>query len=349
MTPSPRPSPPSPGPLTALPAYDADAPALAVDDLRVEFPAARGRRTSTVVDGASFQVTAGQTLAVVGESGSGKSMTARTALGILPAGAAVRSGSVRVHGVDLLTLDERRLRTVRGRHVAMVFQDALVALNPVIPVGRQIAEVFQVHGRAGRRAAARHAVDLLDRVRIPDAARRAGHYPHQFSGGMRQRVVIAMALALTPQVLIADEPTTALDVTVQAQILALLQELQDEHRLALVLVSHDLAVVAQSADHVAVMYAGQVVESAPGYELYRRPAHPYTRALLDAVPRRGRRGHPLATLPGAPPDPARPADGCRFRPRCPLARAQCATPPPVHNVGAQHTSSCHRWQEVTGS
>jgi ABC-type glutathione transport system ATPase component len=266
----------------------------------VEFPTTRTRPHATVVDAASYQVEAGRTLAVVGESGSGKNLTARAALGVLPPGARVTSGTVRLHGIDLLALTPRQMRSIRGRHLSLVFQDALAALNPVLPVGQQIAEVYRVHERTGRREAARRAVEMLDRVRIPDAARRARQHPHQFSGGMRQRDMIAMALALTPQVVIADEPTTALDVTVQGQILDLLRELQDENHLSLVLVSHDLAVVAQTADHVAVMYAGQIVEQAPASALYIRPAHPCTQALMDAVPRRGRRGLPLTALPGSP-------------------------------------------------
>ncbi|WP_255948051.1 ABC transporter ATP-binding protein [Streptomyces odontomachi] len=332
-----------------FPGYDPEAPPLAVDDLRVEFAATRTRPRTTVVDGASYQVDAGRTLAVVGESGSGKSLTARAALGVLPPGARVVSGSVRLHGIDLLTLDPHRLGALRGRHLGLVFQDALAALNPVLPVGYQIAEMYRVHERASRKQAALRAVAMLDRVRIPDAARRAGDYPHQFSGGMRQRVLIAMALALTPRVLIADEPTTALDVTVQARILDLLRELQQEHHLALVLISHDLAVVARAADEVAVMYAGRVVERAPADTLYARPAHPYTRALMDAVPRRGRRGLPLAALPGTPPDPAHLPGGCPFRPRCPLAGEECATAPATHTAGPGHTSACHHWQEVTAA
>jgi ABC-type dipeptide/oligopeptide/nickel transport system ATPase component len=273
MTTTARPVPGSATPLAAFPGYDPDAPPLAVSDLRVEFPATRTRPHATVVDAASYQVEAGRTLAVVGESGSGKSLTARAALGVLPPGARVTSGTVRLHGIDLLALTPRQMRSIRGRHLSLVFQDALAALNPVLPVGQQIAEVYRVHERTGRREAARRAVEMLDRVRIPDAARRARQHPHQFSGGMRQRDMIAMALALTPQVVIADEPTTALDVTVQGQILDLLRELQDENHLSLVLVSHDLAVVAQTADHVAVMYAGQIVEQAPASALYTRPAH----------------------------------------------------------------------------
>ncbi|NUS16635.1 MAG: ABC transporter ATP-binding protein, partial [Streptomyces sp.] len=317
-------------PLARFPGYDPAAPPLEVSDLRVAFADGHGRPGAghVVVDGVGYRTEPGRTLAVVGESGCGKSLTARAVMGILPPGAAVTGGSVRLHGIDLLGLDERALRQIRGRHIAMVFQDALSALNPVLPVGFQVAEVFRAHRGLNRREAARAAVEMLDRVRIPDAARRAGHYPHQFSGGMRQRVMIAMALALTPEVLIADEPTTALDVTVQAQILELLADLQAEHAISLVLISHDMGIVANAADRVVVMYAGRVAEQAPAAELYGRPAHPYTRALLDAIPRRGSRGRPLAVLQGAPPDPASPPAGCAFRPRCRYAAETCATAPP---------------------
>ncbi|RFU87004.1 ABC transporter ATP-binding protein [Streptomyces triticagri] len=336
-----------PGPLQDLPGYDPGAAPLEVGGLQVEFPATRSRPRADVVSGATFRVASGRTLAVVGESGSGKSLTARAVMGLLPHGARVTDGHARLCGVDLLGLPDRQARSLRGRHIAMVFQDALAALNPVVPVGHQIAEVYRVHGCTGRREAFDRAVAMLARVGIPEPAVRAGHYPHQFSGGMRQRVMIAMALALTPRVLIADEPTTALDVTVQAQILGLLKSLKDQHGLSLVLISHDLSVVAGTADRVAVMYGGRVVEEAAADDLYARPAHPYTRALLDAVPRRGHRGRPLAALPGAPPDPARPPGGCPFRPRCSLAQADCAVPPPLETVGPGHLSACHRSQEVS--
>jgi oligopeptide transport system ATP-binding protein len=337
-------------PLARFPGYDPGAPPLEVSDLRVAFADRHGRPGAghAVVDGVGYRTEPGRTLAVVGESGCGKSLTARAVMGILPPGAAVTGGSVRLHGIDLLSLDARALRQIRGRHIAMVFQDALSALNPVLPVGFQIAEVFRAHRGLNRRDAAREAVVMLDRVRIPDAARRAGHYPHQFSGGMRQRVMIAMALALTPEVLIADEPTTALDVTVQAQVLDLLADLQAEHAISLVLISHDMGIVANAADRVVVMYAGRVAEQAPAAELYTRPAHPYTRALLDAIPRRGSRGKPLTVLQGAPPDLATAPAGCAFRPRCRYATAACATAPPQHTVAPRHISACHHWKEVTG-
>jgi oligopeptide/dipeptide ABC transporter ATP-binding protein len=351
MTATTEKAPAEPGhPLARFPGYDPAAPPLEVADLRVAFAARPGRpgSGSVVVDGVSYRTEPGRTLAVVGESGCGKSLTARAVMGILPAGAQVTGGSVRLHGIDLLALDRRALARIRGRHISMVFQDALSALNPVLPVGFQIAEVFRAHRDLTRRQAEQEAVRMLDRVRIPEAARRAGHYPHQFSGGMRQRVMIAMALALTPEVVIADEPTTALDVTVQAQIMELLADLQAEHAISLVLISHDMGIVANAADRVVVMYAGRVAEQAPAEDLYGRPAHPYTRALLDAIPRRGSRGRPLNVLQGAPPDPADPQEGCSFRPRCPLAGDNCRTAPPLQAVAPRHACACHHWKEVAG-
>lgn len=337
-------------PLSRFAGYDPDAPPLEITDLRVAFADAAGRpgAGSVVVDGVSYRTAPGRTLAVVGESGCGKSLTARAVMGILPRGARVTGGTIRLHGIDLLGLDRRALARIRGRHISMVFQDALSALNPVLPVGYQIAEVFRAHGDLSRRQAERAAVEMLDRVHIPEAARRCGHYPHQFSGGMRQRVMIAMALALNPEVVIADEPTTALDVTVQAQIMELLADLQAEHAISLVLISHDMGIVANAADTVAVMYAGRVAEQAPAADLYRRPAHPYTRALLDSIPRRGSRGRPLTVLQGSPPDPADLPDGCTFRPRCPLAGDACHTAPSPRPVTPGHTSACHNWKEVVG-
>jgi ABC-type dipeptide/oligopeptide/nickel transport system ATPase component len=252
-------------PLSRLPGYDAAAPALEIVDLHVEFRTREG--IARVLDGIDCAVDSGETLAVLGESGCGKSVTARTVMGILPDAARVTSGSVRLHGVDVLGLDATMRRRIRGRRVAMVFQDALSALNPVLPVGYQIAEMFRVHQRLPRRAARQRAVEMLDLVRIPAAERRASDYPHQFSGGMRQRAMIAMALALDPDVLIADEPTTALDVTVQAQIMELIAELQAQRNMGLILISHDMGVVADVADRVVVMYAGRVVERASAAEL----------------------------------------------------------------------------------
>jgi oligopeptide transport system ATP-binding protein len=319
---------------------------LSVEDLRVGFRTSAGRLQA--VDGLTYTLDAGETLAVVGESGSGKSVSAHAVLGILPPPADV-AGTVRFDGQDLLRLGAEQRRKVRGAQIAMIFQDALSALHPLYPVGWQIGEMFVEHRGLSMDEGRKRAVDLLDQVQIPDARRRADDYPHQFSGGMRQRVMIAMAIALGPKVLIADEPTTALDVTVQAQILRMLGDLRREHEMALLLITHDLGVVANVADRVAVMYAGRIVEHAPVLRLYDRPAHPYTRALLDSIPRRSQRGGRLQAITGQPPDLTAVPAGCPFHPRCPLAVDVCRTgaPPEPQPAGDGHTSACHRWTEVT--
>jgi oligopeptide transport system ATP-binding protein len=325
-------------------------PLLEVDDLHVEF---RGRdSTLRAVNGLSYALAEGETLAILGESGSGKSVAAQAVMGLLETPPAfVTRGAVRFRGQNLLALPERRRRAVRGDRIAMIFQDALTALNPVFSVGDQIAEMFQVHRGMRAKAARAKALELMDRVRIPSARQRLDDYPHQFSGGMRQRIMIAMALALEPDVLIADEPTTALDVTVQAQIMRLLSELQDELRMGLLLITHDLGVVAGVADRIVVMYAGTVVEEAPVRELYRRPAHPYTAGLLASVPRLDRRGAPLVPIRGVPPNPAALPPGCPFAPRCPRAAEICSrdrpVPRPVGSGG--HTAACHFAEEVFGA
>ncbi|MGI5290539.1 ABC transporter ATP-binding protein [Nonomuraea polychroma] len=323
--------------LESLPGFDASAPLLDVSGLRVSFG------QTTVVSGVDYAVDGGQTLAVLGESGSGKSVTARAVMGLVRPAA----GSVRLRGVDLLTLPEEARRRLRATTIAMVFQDALSALNPVLSVGYQIAELFRAHRGLSRKQAHQRAVEVLDLVRIPSAARRARDYPHQFSGGMRQRVGIGLAIALNPQVIIADEPTTALDVTVQAQIMRLLGEIQREHGTALVLITHDMGVVADIADRVAVMYAGRVVEQGSAAEVYAGPAHPYTEALLGAIPRPQLRGRRLAVIPGAPPDLSVPDSGCRFLPRCGYGIAACAEVPPAHQIGPGRLTVCHEWKRVT--
>ncbi|WP_131763084.1 ABC transporter ATP-binding protein, partial [Actinomadura fibrosa] len=293
----------------AHPAESEAEPLLRVDDLHVRF---RVRDQDVhAVNGLSYTLAEGETVAILGESGSGKSVAAQAVMGILDTPPArITKGSVRLRGEELLGLPERRRRAYRGDRIAMIFQDALTALNPVLTVGDQIREMYQVHRGLRRKAATAKAVELMERVRIPSAAQRLGDYPHQFSGGMRQRIMIAMALALEPDVLIADEPTTALDVTVQAQIMRLLAALQDEFRMGLVLITHDLGVVAGVADRIVVMYAGSVAEQAPARELYARPAHPYTRGLLASVPRLDRRGGPLVPIAGTPPNPAALPPGC---------------------------------------
>ncbi|MEW1779495.1 ABC transporter ATP-binding protein [Streptomyces sp. NPDC086777] len=325
--------------LAGLPGYDALAPALSIEELTVELPTRHG--PARAVDSVSYRVDRGRTLAVIGESGSGKSLAVRAVMGILPPSARVVGGAARINGVDMFSLTEQQRRRTRGAKIGMVFQDSLSALNPALTVGKQIAEMYVAHLGLGRQAARRRAVEMLDAVRIPEARRRSSEYPHEFSGGMRQRVVIAMALALDPDVLIADEPTTALDVTVQAQVMDLLAEMQRERQMALVLISHDLGVVAGVADDVAVMYAGRVAEIAPASELYSAPRHPYTRALLSAIPRPGTRGRPLSALPGQPPDLAALPAGCPLRPRCPDVAEVCAQPPALVVIGQDHTCACH--------
>ncbi|WP_433278650.1 ABC transporter ATP-binding protein [Pseudonocardia xinjiangensis] len=299
-----------------------DAPLLEVAGLHVEFRTRDG--VAKVLNGVDYRVEAGETLAVLGESGSGKSVTANTIMGILesPPGV-VTAGSVRYRGEELLTATPERRRDLRGENMAMIFQDALSALNPVFTVGFQIAEQLRTRRGMSRRDAGRRAVELLDQVGIPAARQRVRDHPHQFSGGMRQRVMIAMSLALDPDVLIADEPTTALDVTVQAQIMDLLAELKAERHMGLILITHDLGVVAEVADRIAVMYAGRIVEHADVHTLYSNPCHPYTHALLESIPREDTKGTQLRAITGLPPNLTRIPPGCPFHPRCPMAVDVC--------------------------
>jgi oligopeptide transport system ATP-binding protein len=322
-------------------------PVLAVRDLVVEFPTTDG--VVAAVNGVGFDLAAGETLAILGESGSGKSVTAQAVMGLIERPGRVVGGTVTFEGRDLLAAPAEERRRARGTGLAMVFQDPLTALNPVWSVGFQIGELFRVHRRASRQEARRRAVELLERVRIPAAAQRVGDYPHQFSGGMRQRVMIAMALALGPRVLIADEPTTALDVTVQAQILELLDDLRAETGMGLLMITHDLGVVAESADRVAVMYAGRIVETGPTDAVLSSPAHPYSEGLLASVPRgQSGREERLRPIPGAPPSLARIPPGCPFHPRCPYVVERCRAerPPlaPVREPGRE--AACWRSDEV---
>jgi oligopeptide transport system ATP-binding protein len=334
----------------SYPAYSSDGrPAgrlLEVDDLYVEFRTRDG--VAKVINGVTYHVNAGETLAVLGESGSGKSVTAQTIMGILdtPPGF-VTGGQVRFHGDDMLKMDPEERRKIRGAGIAMVFQDALSALNPVYTVGFQIGEQFRIRQGLSRKDARRRSIEMLDQVKMPNARQRINEYPHQFSGGMRQRVMIAMSLALDPEVLIADEPTTALDVTVQAQIMDLLADLQRERHMGLILITHDLGVVADVADRIAVMYAGRIVEEANVYDLYARPAHPYTVGLLSSIPRLDEKGQELRTIKGLPPSLIKIPSGCPFHPRCPRAQQICVDEtPPLRHVGPHRASACHFAEEV---
>jgi oligopeptide/dipeptide ABC transporter ATP-binding protein len=324
---------------------------MTVRDLSVEFNTRDG--VLKAVRGVSLDVFAGRTLAILGESGSGKSVTAQTIMGLLdtPPGR-VTGGTVEFDGIDLLAVSPAVRRKTSGEGVAMVFQDSLSALNPVFSVGGQIAELLRARRGMSRRAAWDRAIELMARVSIPAPESRARDYPHQFSGGMRQRIMIAMAIALDPKVLIADEPTTALDVTVQAQIMQLLLELQQEKGMGLVLITHDLGVVAEVADTVAIMYAGRIVESGTVQELFARPAHPYTRGLLSSIPRVDREEATLWAIPGSPPNLLTLGAGCAFRDRCDAAIEICGPirPELVRPLAAaadnERRSACHRREEV---
>ncbi len=308
---------------------------LSVRDLHVHYPTEDG--VSKAVDGVSFDVPRGKTLAIVGESGSGKSQTMYGMLGLVPQppGNVFGEGAI-FEGEDLLRASESRRRELRGDRVAMIFQDPMTALNPFLTVERQLTEVLQAHKGMSRKQARADALDMLHRVGIPDPEGRIDQYPHQFSGGMRQRVMIAMALLCRPALLVADEPTTALDVTIQAQILELLQAMQRELGSSTILITHDLGVVAGTADLVAVMYAGRIVERGTAEEIFERPQHPYTKGLLASVPRldSAQKEH-LVPIPGQPPDPSRLPQGCPFRVRCPAARERCAVAYPDKKVIAE--------------
>ncbi|MBY8884123.1 ABC transporter ATP-binding protein [Streptomyces sp. PTM05] len=334
--------------LTESPLVPRTDTLLDVRDLHVEFRTRDG--IAKAVNGVSYAVARGETLAVLGESGSGKSVTVQAVMGILdsPPGFVTR-GEILFRGENLLTMPADQRRKVRGAKMAMIFQDALSALNPVLTVGYQLGEMFVVHRGMSRRDARAMAVELMDRVRIPAARQRVGDYPHQFSGGMRQRIMIAMAMALEPDLIIADEPTTALDVTVQAQVMDLLAELRQEMGMGLILITHDLGVVADVADRIAVMYAGRIVETAPVHDIYRAPAHPYTKGLLESIPRLDRKGKELYAIRGLPPSLTDVPPGCAFNPRCPMARERCRTEvPPLYRVTAERGSACHYWEECVG-
>ncbi len=320
-------------------------PALKVDGLTVDIRTIKG--TVRAVDGVSFEAFRGETLALLGESGCGKSMTATALVGLLEPVAEITHGSALMAGTDLVAADKKKRRELAGTELAIVFQDALTALNPLYTVGTQLAEPFRIHQGMSSKDAKRKAVELMARVGIPQPETRLSSYPHQFSGGMRQRLLIAMAVALNPSVLIADEPTTALDVTVQAQIMALLRDLRAEYDMAVVLITHDLALVAEEADRVAVMYAGNVVETGLVSEVFANPKHPYTKGLLNSVPVDVVRGEELKSIGGAPPDLHSIPAGCVYQARCPLAREVCSTTrPELRETGSGRAAACHFPEEV---
>lgn len=325
-------------------ARERGVPLLEVRDLRVSFFTSRGEVRA--VDGVSFTIHEGETFGLVGESGCGKTVTALSVLRLLNGNGRIVGGDIIFAGRSLLALSEEEMRQLRGNRLAMVFQEPMTSLNPVFTVGYQIGEVLQVHRGVGRREARARAIELLRLVEIPEPERRVDAYPHQLSGGMRQRVMLAMALACQPQLLIADEPTTALDVTIQAQILDLLAHLQAKFGMAVLFVTHDLGIVAERAQRVAVMYAGRIVEQAATPSLFRQPLHPYTRGLLRSIPRLGTRGTRLETIPGSVPDPLSLPSGCRFRDRCSHAIPRCAeVDPELATVVDGHAVACIRAQE----
>jgi oligopeptide transport system ATP-binding protein len=320
-------------------------PLLRVKGLKTVFR--QGKNVVNAVDGVSFDVRHGETLAIVGESGSGKSVTAMSILRLIPSPPGeILEGEIEFDGRDLLTLSDEEIRQVRGNEIAMIFQEPMSSLNPVLTIGRQISEPIEVHRRAQGQGILRRCLDLLRQVRIPDPAARMNAYPHQFSGGMRQRAMIAMALACEPRLIIADEPTTALDVTVQAQILELLKDLTRQHGTSMILITHDLGVVARYADRINVMYGGRIVERGTAQEIFENPKHPYTIGLMESIPRLDQPvGTRLQPIPGQPPDLSNPPSGCRFHPRCRFAVERCSQElPPLRQLSDEHWTAC--WVDV---
>lgn len=311
---------------------------LEVENLSVDFRVEDG--WIRAIDNVSFSMPANATLGIVGESGSGKSVTALSILGLHTPRSTRTQGAIRFDGKNLLELPEKQMRELRGRDIAMIFQDPMHSLNPVLDVGDQIGETLRIHQGLSAGDARKRAIDLLDLVRIPDAKSRVNSYPHQLSGGMRQRVMIAIAIACRPRLLIADEPTTALDVTVQAQILELLRDLREEIGMSVILISHDLGLVGEFTERVLVMYAGDVVEDAPSRTIFEIPAHPYSEGLLRAIPSADKDMGRLYAIPGRIPDPANRPEGCSFAPRCEYVEPVCAKPPPLEQVGKDHFIRC---------
>jgi peptide/nickel transport system ATP-binding protein len=318
------------------------SPLIEIKDLRIRFHGDDGRVTHAV-DSVDLSVANGATLGLVGESGCGKSVTSLAIMGLLPKQSTEITGAIRFDGFDLLKTSDQTLRDLRGNRLAMIFQEPMTSLNPSLTIGDQITETILRHRGGSRRSARDRAIELLRRVHIPSPERRIDEYPHKLSGGMRQRVMIAMALACDPRLLIADEPTTALDVTLQAQILELMRELKAASGAAIILITHDLGVVAEVCDEVAVMYAGEIVERAPVDELFSMPQHPYTVGLLGSIPRLDHRAEQLATIEGMVPNMAQPPAGCRFSARCPFVLDACTTaPPPLVELSPGHLSRCIR-------
>ena len=318
---------------------------LQISDLRVYFNTDDG--VLKAVDGVSLEIAVGETLGLVGESGCGKSVTAYSILKLLPVPPAEYvGGEIRFRGEDLFALDDKSMRRVRGNMVSIIFQEPMSSLNPIMSIGAQIIEAIREHRKTSKREARENAIDMLRRVGMSSPETRFHEYPHQLSGGMKQRAMIAMALVCRPSLLIADEPTTALDVTIQAQILDLLNELQGELNMSVLLITHDLGVVAETCDQVAVMYAGKVVESAPVESLFEAPRHPYTHGLFRSLPTLGERKKQLAVIPGSVPSPLDFPSGCRFRTRCSMAQEICSQEPPLREIAQDHLAACHFAEEV---
>jgi len=319
----------------------ADTPLLEVQGLTTHYVSARGTRVTRAVEDVSFTLRDGDTLGIVGESGSGKSTLALSLLRLLPPAARIVAGAVRFEGEDLLNKPESEMRRIRGKRIAMILQDPMASLNPLFTVGDQVGEPLRVHEGASRRSAWDRARGLLAAVRIPAPAARVRNYPHELSGGMRQRIVGAIAISCEPRVLIADEPTTSLDVTIQAQYLSLLRELQRAQGLAMIFITHNLGIVARMCDAVAVMYAGRIVEAGPVRRIFGAPQHPYTRALIESIPRLGEANGRLTAIEGQPPDPSALPTGCAFHPRCPQRLERCATEVPHDTaIAADHRTAC---------
>ena len=333
---------------TETPRGDPGEPLLEIIDLRVHFATEEG--VLKAVDGVSLSVGAGETLGLVGESGCGKSITAFSILQLVPRPPAIYAGGeIRFRGKNILALKESEMRKIRGSLISMVFQEPMSSLNPIIPVGHQVAEALLAHHKKSKREARELAIEMLRRVGIPSPEARFDDYPHRLSGGMKQRAMIAMALVCRPLLLIADEPTTALDVTIQAQILDLLRELKGEVNMSVLLITHDLGVVAETCERVAVMYAGKIVEYAPVVELFENPRHPYTHGLFRSLPSLTEKRESLPVIPGTVPSPLDFPSGCRFRTRCALAQDVCRREPPLAEVAPRHLSACHFAGELEGA